>query len=271
MQRVALGTAWALMPKRAGQLVPLTRVWVSDLVSGGSDLPDATALAGTNEIAGIVRDLEPATLIEAYRRGLFPHGHFGPLKWVSSAERGVLFFDGFHVSKRVRAIMRQSKYTVTFDQDFESVIVSCAGRRRGRWHLTWITPRIMHAYARLYDEGHVHSFEVWNNDGVLVGGGYGVAIGRAFIIESQFFREPNASKIGFAVLAWHLAQWGFVLCDNKWLTPTTEQMGFVTLPRQEFLKRLAAAVEGPGKRDCWKPEAGPETVANWRPEAAAAA
>jgi leucyl/phenylalanyl-tRNA---protein transferase len=183
----------------------------------------------------------------------------------------VLFFDGFHVSKRVRAIMRQSKYTVTFDQDFESVIVSCAGRRRGRWHLTWITPRIMHAYARLYDEGHVHSFEVWNNDGVLVGGGYGVAIGRAFIIESQFFREPNASKIGFAVLAWHLAQWGFVLCDNKWLTPTTEQMGFVTLPRQEFLKRLAAAVEGPGKRDCWKPEAGPETVANWRPEAAAAA
>jgi leucyl/phenylalanyl-tRNA---protein transferase len=72
MQRVALGTAWALMPKRAGQLVPLTRVWVSDLVSGGSDLPDATALAGTNEIAGIVRDLEPATLIEAYRRGLFP-------------------------------------------------------------------------------------------------------------------------------------------------------------------------------------------------------
>src|SRR5688572_15245601 len=73
----------------------------------------------------------------------------------------VLFFDGFHVSRRLRVIMRQGKYCVTFDRDFEGVIVGCAGRRRGRWHLTWITPRIMRAYARLYDEGHVHSFEVW--------------------------------------------------------------------------------------------------------------
>jgi leucyl/phenylalanyl-tRNA--protein transferase len=115
----------------------------------------------------------------------------------------------------------------------------------------------MRAYARLYDESHVHSFEVWNKEGELAGGGYGLAIGRAFIIESQFFREPNASRIGFAVLAWHLAKWGFVLCDNKWLTPTTEQMGFTSLPRPAFLERLAVAVEGPGSRRRWEAEAGP--------------
>jgi leucyl/phenylalanyl-tRNA---protein transferase len=115
----------------------------------------------------------------------------------------------------------------------------------------------MRAYARLYDESHVHSFEVWNKEGELAGGGDGLAIGRAFIIESQFFREPNASRIGFAVLAWHLAKWGFVLCDNKWLTPTTEQMGFTSLPRPAFLERLAVAVEGPGSRRRWEAEAGP--------------
>ena len=95
------------------------------------------------------------------------------------------------------------------------MIKACAGRRDGRWHLTWITPQIMRAYCDLHDAGYAHSFEVWNNDGELVGGGYGVAVGGAFTIESQFTLESHTSKIGFAVLNWHLAKWGFLLNDNK--------------------------------------------------------
>ncbi len=105
----------------------------------------------------------------------------------------------------------KDRYTISFDRDFDGVIKACAGRRQGRWHLTWITPRIMHVYAKAFDAGYVHSYEVWNQAGELVAGGYGTAYGGAFTGESQFAHEPNASKIGFTVLNWHLAHWGFAV------------------------------------------------------------
>jgi leucyl/phenylalanyl-tRNA--protein transferase len=191
-RRVVLGTAWALLPRRIGQLLPLTRLWLADLVRPACGLPDPKVPAGAGEFAGMVHDLTPPTLIAAYRHGLFPMGHFGPLKWMSPGMRCVLAFEDFHISKRLRAIMRQGRYRVSFDRDFDGIIRACAGRRAGRWPLTWISPRIMHAYAALHDEGHAHSFEVWNQDGALVGGGYGVALGGAFVIESQFSKEPNS-------------------------------------------------------------------------------
>jgi leucyl/phenylalanyl-tRNA---protein transferase len=132
-------------------------------------------------------------------------------------------------------------------------------------HLTWITPRIMRGYADAFDAGHVHSFEVWNQQGELAGGGYGVAVGGVFVIESMFFRESNASKIGFSVLAWHLAKWGFVLADNKWLTPTTAQMGFCEMPRPEYLRRLSVLAEETVRTGRWDAEADTKTVADWRP------
>lgn len=265
-ERWLLGTAWALRPKRIEALVPLARAYIAHLIGRSRGLPDASALGETCELAGIADDLSPPTLMQAYARGLFPHGHFGPVKWFSPVNRAVLRLNDFHISSRIRSKMRQGRYHITFDRDFEGVIKACAGRRQGRWHLTWITPRIMHAYAKLFDEGHVHSFEVWNQDGELVGGGYGVAIGCVFVIESQFFRESNASKIGFSVLAWHLAKWGFALCDNKWLTPTTAQMGFEEVPRADYLRQLPALATAlrPGR---WEAEADSKVVAGWRPNA----
>jgi leucyl/phenylalanyl-tRNA--protein transferase len=263
-ERVLLGTAWALRLKRIANLVPLARLWISDLMQGGSALPETGAL-GEAELAGFARDLSVPTLLAAYRRGLFPHGHFGPPKWWSPVDRAVLHLDQFHISTRLRGMMRQGRYTVTFDRDFEGVIKGCAGRRRGRPHLTWITPHIMRAYADAFDAGHVHSFEVWNKQGALVGGGYGVAVGRVFVIESQFFRESNASKIGFSVLAWHLAQWGFVFADNKWLTPTTAQMGFREMPRRDYLRHLSVLAQEPVRTGRWDAEAGTKAVADWRP------
>ena len=265
-QRVALGTAWSLLPTRIGKLLPLTRLWLSDLVAPRKDLPDAEIPADRGDFAGMVHDLSPATLIAAYKHGLFPKGHFGPLKWVAPSERCILFFDEYHISRRIRSIMRQEKYKVTFDRDFEGVIKACAAPRSGRWHLTWITPRIMRAYAELYDAGYVHSFEVWNKDGELVGGGYGVVLGGVFVIESQFSHESNSSKIGFSVLNWHLAKWGFLMSDNKLPTPVTLQMGFRVIPRGEYLRDLSVALGRKGRTGRWEVEAGPKAVADWHPD-----
>ena len=264
LQRVLLGTAWSLHPKRIDRLLPLAKLSLAHLLEPSNALPDLTT-AGADELVGIADDLSVATLAKAYARGLFPHSHFGPTKWLSPPERCVLFLDAFHMSKRLRRLMRQGAYTVTFDRDFDGVIKACAGKREGRWHLTWITPRIMRAYAALYDAGLVHSFEVWNRDGDLVGGGYGVAIGRVFFTESQFSHEDNTSKLGFSVLNWHLAKWGYGINDGKWATPTILDMGFRMIPRQEFLRLLGKEAGEGGKPGRWSVEAGPEAVANWRP------
>jgi leucyl/phenylalanyl-tRNA--protein transferase len=264
LERYALGTAWALRPKRVGSLPALACLWISELIAPTSGLPDPERTLHPAGLVGMVHDLSVPTLVEAYRQGLFPFAHYGPLKWLSLDERCVLYFDRLHIGRTVRRLMRQERHQVTFDQDFEAVIKACAGRRAGKWHLTWITPRIMRAYADMYDAGYVHSFEVWDQAGDLVGGGYGVAIGRTFFIESQFARTPHASKFGFHMLNWHLAKWGFVLNDNKWMTPTAMRMGFCMIPRAEFRACLATATREPGKDGCWQVETDLKTVADWQ-------
>jgi leucyl/phenylalanyl-tRNA---protein transferase len=266
IERWVLGTAWALKPQRIGGLPALARMWVSDLVDPVPGLPaPERALERPAGLAGIAHDLSVPTLLAAYGRGLYPFAHIAPVKWWSPPQRCVLYFDQFHLGKNVRRLLRQGRYSVTFDRDFEGVIAACAGRREGKWHVTWITPRIMHAYAAMYDAGHVHSFEVWNEAGALVGGGYGVALGRAFFTESQFSREPNTSKVGFAVLNWHLDRWGFRLNDGKNATPTILDMGFRMIPRRSFLDELASATRAGGKSGRWRVETELKTVAAWEP------
>ena len=263
-ERVVLGTVWSLHPKRIEKLLSLARIWIKDIFEPELDLPDVAGRPESGEIVGIVNDLSVPTLLEAYARGLFPFSHVGPPKWLCPPERCVLFFDEFHMSKRLKRLMRQGRYTVTFDRDFEGVIKACAGKREGRFNLTWITPRIMRAYARLFDAGYVHSFEVWNADGKLVGGGYGVALGKIFFTELQFSHEPSTSKLGFSVLNWHLARWGYVLNDGKWETPTILDMGFRSIPRREFLRILATNTGEGGKGGHWSVEAGLDAVAAWQ-------
>jgi leucyl/phenylalanyl-tRNA--protein transferase len=254
VERCLLGTAWALRPKRIGALPALGALWLKDLIAPSHGLPDPERTWHDNGMCGIVHDLSIDTLVNAYSRGLFTFAHFGPLKWMSLPERCVLFFDEMHTSKRVARMSRNGKFTVTFDQAFEDVIKACAGRRQNKWHVTWITPQIMHAYATLYDAGYVHSFEVWNEQGTLVGGGYGVACGRVFFTESQFSYESDASKLGFAVLNRHLAEWGYVLNDGKWPTPTITPMGFRNIPRRTFLDLVEEAVKQPGRDGRWQAE-----------------
>ncbi len=266
-ERLLLGLAWALMPNRIAGLPGVARLCFDELLAPDYALPDPErALANPPGLAGIVHDFTLPTLLAAYRCGLYPWAHIAPLKWWSPPRRSVLSFNDFHLSGNLRRLMRQNRYTVTFDRDFEGVIAGCAGRRPGRWHLTWITPRIMRAYAEAFDAGHVHTYEVWNEAGELVAGGYGVATGAAFSGESQFAREPNSSKVGLAVLNWHLAQWGFRFFDGKLTGPLWQSMGFREIPRREFLAQLAEAVRMPGKSGGWQIETDVATVSQWRPQ-----
>ena len=268
-ERWALGAAWALVPSRIAGVPNLLRLWGREFLAPDYALPDPEhTFAQPPGLAGIVHDFSAPTVLAACRRGLYPFAHIGPLKWWSPPTRSLLFFDELHIAKRLRRQMRQGHYTVSFDRDFEGVIAACAGHRAGRWHLTWITPRIMRAYAELFDAGHAHSFEVWNERSELVGGGYGVALGASFVTESQFSKEPNTSKIGFTVLNWHLAHWGFAFNDGKLLTPTCRDMGFREVPRVEFLARLREAERKAGRPGRWQVEADLAAVADWQPAGA---
>ena len=255
------------MPGRISGLPNLARLCFHELLAPDYALPDPErALANPPGLAGIAHDLSLPTLLAAYRRGLYPLAHIAPLKWWSPPQRSVLFFKNFHISNNLRRLMRQDRYSVTFDRDFDGVIAACAGRRAGRWHLTWITPRIMRAYAQAFDAGFAHSFEVWNEAGELVAGGYGMAIGASFTFESQFTHETNASRIGAAVLTWHLAKWGYRYNDGKLIGPLWENMGFRDMPRREYLALLSDAVRLPGKNGRWQAEADLDTVSRWQPE-----
>src|SRR5262249_32963594 len=250
-----------------GGLPALARLWLADTIAPDYRLPDPERTLNDAGLCGMVHDLSVDVLGAAYEQGLFTFAHVRPRKWGSPPQRCVLFFAEMAIARKLRRQMRQGRYTVTFDRDFEAVIKACAGRRDGKWHVTWITPHIMRAYAGLFDAGFVHSFEVWNEAGALVGGGYGVALGRVFFTESQFSREPNTSKIGFTVLNWHLARWGFRLNDGKWPTPTILDMGFRPIRRKGFLAELAHATRRPGKDGPWTPECDLKTVADWQPDA----
>ena len=210
--RWTMGTAYACHPKRIADLPFLLWDMAADISRGGTKIPsDATTRPRPDTFAGVCRDITPERIIAAARRGFFPWCHLGPLKWWTRRERMVLHLGEHHIAKRLRRDMRKTDYRVTFDEAFDEVIKACAEPRKGRpLGLTWITPKIMRLYAALHDLGFAHSFEVWSADGSLIGGGYGIAIGRVFYTESQFSRESNTSKMGFASLNYHLAKWGYV-------------------------------------------------------------
>jgi leucyl/phenylalanyl-tRNA--protein transferase len=212
-------------------------------------------LHGPQGFAGISEDMSVNALVSAYRNGLFPFCHLGPMKWWSPETRAVLDPQNAHVSKKIRQLLRSGKYAVTFDQDFAGVIKACAEVRPGKTPLTWITPRVMSAYHDLHLAGYAHSVEVWDKEGKLIGGAYGVAAGEVFFGESQFSRADHASKIAIAVLHEHLAKWGFKLRDAKFMTGHLESLGFHTLTRAEFMSELAVHAHKPDRRGKWQVEA----------------
>jgi leucyl/phenylalanyl-tRNA---protein transferase len=194
-------------------------------------------------VVGVGADLEPGTLLCAYRGGIFPMpveaGGEELLVWWSPDPRGVLPLDGLRVGRSLRRSC--GRFEVLVDTAFEAVIDACADpTRTGRW----ITPAVRDAYVRLHHLGWAHSVEAWDGEG-LAGGLYGVAIGGLFAGESMFFRRTDASKVALVGLVDRLREGGASLLDIQWVTPHLASLGAVEIPRREYLRRLAEAVERP--------------------------
>ena len=202
------------------------------------EFPDP-ATADEHGVVGIGADLEPGTLLAAYRSGLFPMplGPRGPMGWWSPDPRAVLPLDGLRVSKSLRRSCR--RYEVRIDTAFPAVIDAC--RDPSRPH-GWITDEIREAYVRLHELGWAHSVEAWTSDRELAGGLYGVAIGGLFAGESMFTRRTDGSKVALVGLVDLLRTGGASLLDVQWVTPHLATLGAVAVPRDEYLARLAEAV-----------------------------
>ena len=186
-------------------------------------------------------DLEPGTLLSAYRAGLFPMplGRRGRLGWFSPDPRGVLPVDGLHVSRSLRRSLRHHELRV--DTAFDAVIHGCADPSRPHG---WIDHRIIEAYTRLHELGWAHSVEAWF-DGELVGGLYGISIGSFFAGESMFHRRTDASKVALVGLVEIMRSCADPVIDVQWLTPHLASLGVVEIPRSEYLESSARAMEGP--------------------------
>lgn len=184
-------------------------------------------------------DLTPELLLHGYSIGIFPmaeHRDDPEIFWVDPRRRGVFPLDGFHISRSLSRAMRRTRFTITTNTAFNEVVTGCADRAD-----TWINAEIFGLYAQLHRLGHAHALEVWEDD-MLVGGVYGVTLGRAFFGESMFSRRDNASKIALACLVDRLNRGGFTLFDTQFLTPHLASLGAQEITRAAYHARLEMAL-----------------------------
>jgi leucyl/phenylalanyl-tRNA--protein transferase len=205
--------------------------------------------ADEHGLVGVGADLEPGTLLAAYRSGLFPMPlrRRGPLGWWSPDPRGVLDLDDLRVTRSLRQSAK--RYEIRVDTSFSAVVTGCADPRRPNG---WIDNRMTQAYARLFQLGYVHTVEAWDERGHLVGGLYGVSIGAFFAGESMFHRARDASKVALLALVEILRagpQPGATLLDVQWRTEHLATLGVREIHRGEYLRRLAVATMAPGPWD----------------------
>lgn len=212
-------------------------------------------LADADGLLAVGGDLSLPRLLAAYARGIFPwYGPQSPILWWSPHPRLVLEPAQLHIPKSLRRVLNKGRYRITLDQACEQVIHNCAISIRPQGAGTWLVREMIEAYTRLHQAGFVHSVEAWLNDR-LVGGFYGLALGRAFFGESMFFSEPDASKVAFVRFVKTLRAWGFTLVDCQQTTRHMLRFGSVELPRPVFLERLQEALVEPlpkqGKAGTW--------------------
>ena len=200
--------------------------------------PDPSqALDDPNGLLAVGGDLRPERILMAYQNGIFPwFNPEDPVLWWSPNPRTVFYPDKVHASRSLQKIIRKGIYQVTFDQCFSDVIRACS-QPRSYADGTWISDDIISAYSEMHRLGFAHSVEVWQ-DKELVGGLYGMALGKIFFGESMFSRADNASKVGFVTLAKHLSDWGFVLMDAQVANPHLFSLGAVEIPRADFQQIL---------------------------------
>jgi leucyl/phenylalanyl-tRNA--protein transferase len=217
--------------------------------------PVETALREPNGLLAMGGDLSLEILLDAYRHGIFPWFNPGePILWWSPDPRMVLVPDDVRITRSLAKRIRNAGFEVRIDTVFADVMQACAAPRQTKAGEdaagTWISPAMVVAYTRLHQAGYAHSVETWHN-GELVGGLYGVAIGRMFYGESMFSREPDASKVALVRLAQQLQQWGFGLIDCQMETSHLASLGARAISRLAFTTRLAELVNLPHLPGPW--------------------
>jgi leucyl/phenylalanyl-tRNA--protein transferase len=226
---------------------------IAILSAGSTDPfpPVDDALDDPNGLLAAGGDLSPGRLLNAYGQGIFPWFSDGdPILWWAPDPRGVFHTGNVHVSSKLRRWLRQSEWTIRADTNFARVIRECAALRKGQ-DGTWITRSIQQAYGHLHELGFAHSIEVYDGDD-LVGGIYGIALGRMCFGESMFSRATNGSKVALIALCRMLSANGFPLLDAQIANPHTRSMGAVEMPRDDFVKHVAEHVSMPGLRGSWQ-------------------
>jgi leucyl/phenylalanyl-tRNA--protein transferase len=213
--------------------------------------PLASALREPNGLLAAGGDLSPRRLIEAYTRGVFPWFNPGePILWWSPDPRTVLFPGELKVSRSLRKTLKKQTYEIRVDTAFRQVMEACAAPRDGHSG-TWITPAMISAYTELHRQGLAHSVETWMED-KLVGGLYGISLGRMFYGESMFSLATDASKIAFVHLVRQLERWGFGMIDCQMKTAHLASLGAREIPRAEFSQKLSELVNFPGINGAWQ-------------------
>lgn len=190
--------------------------------------------------------ITPEVLLKAYAVGIFPMAESADdpgLFWIEPESRGIIPLDAFHVPRRLARTLRNAAFEMRIDTDFDAVIDGCAESTPGR-RKTWINARIRRLYRDLFDLGHCHTVETWE-DGRLVGGLYGVTLGRAFFGESMFARRSDASKAALVHLVERLRAGGFILLDTQFRTEHLGQFGTIEVDKREYQRHLDDALRGP--------------------------
>lgn len=213
--------------------------------------PINRARADMGGLLAVGADLLPDRLLDAYRQGIFPWGTIeGQALWYSPDPRMVLFPEEFRLTRSLRKTLNSGRFEVRFDTDFAGAIAGCAAMPRPGQDGTWITQDMMSAYHRLHELGWAHSVECYS-EGDLVGGLYGLAIGRMFYGESMFSRRTDASKVAFAHLVRYLNEQQFGMIDCQMRTEHLASLGGREIPRADFLKRLRGLIETGEPRSAW--------------------
>lgn len=209
----------------------------------------------------IMVEITPQVLLKAYACGIFPMAESADdnaLYWIEPEQRGVLPLDSVHVPKRLARTIRQNRFEIKIDSDFEGVIEGCAGSRPDR-SSTWINDRIRSLYRELFELGHCHTVETWR-EGKLVGGLYGVHLGGVFFGESMFALERDASKVALVYLVARLRYGGFSLLDTQFVTDHLVRFGAIEVSRDKFQRLLEDALVDTGDFFALAPDASADSV-----------
>ena len=197
------------------------------------------------DLVAVGGSLDPSTVLDAYRHGIFPWFNQGePVLWWSPDPRAILPLEHLHTTRRLRRTLRSGRFTVELRAPFRAVMQACGAERLDG---TWIHDDMLRCYEALHQQGHAQALGVYR-EGILVGGIYGVCFGACFAAESMFHRERDASKVALVALAEHLRQQRFALLDVQFLTPHLKTFGCVEIPRVEYVARVEAARE---QRTSW--------------------